>query len=128
MFSRIVVANSDSSTRGHVVDRLSEQPDFDVVGVAGTVAETIDVARLSLANIVVAEMTLSDGSGQEACRRLRSENNQRCGFVVLSGLPVDTNSDTAADVDAFVLKELAGDTLESEIRRVAANLRTTSPH
>lgn len=124
---RLVVVNQHTTARGLLVGRLSGSFDIEVVGVAGTVAGAVAVARSSRADVVLTEAVLPDGSGDEVCRRLRRDDNHGCGCVVLSGLPRLPGTGAAPAVDAFVLKELVGGSLESEIRRVAALVRARVP-
>lgn len=119
----LVLVDGDALVRGFMVDRLSGVADFQVVGVADGVRDAVEVARSCRADVVVAEARLPDGAGDDVCARLRSDGVRDCGCVVSSSLPRRPGRSVPAGVDAFVLKELVGDTLESEIRRVGAASR-----
>ena len=52
---------------------LDRRPEFQVVAEAGTVAESIEMAKRFQPDLVVMDVRLPDGSGIEACREIRAE-------------------------------------------------------
>ncbi len=54
---------------------VSRQEGLSVVAEAGTVAEAVEKARESVPDVVVMDIRLPDGSGIEACRDIRDEND-----------------------------------------------------
>lgn len=120
---RVVVVDGDDRGREMLVDRLQRVADIVVVGDERSIAGAVAMIHSSGAEVVIAEASLSDGSGDEICRRLRVEGH-RCGCVLLAGLPPRRDGSALVGVDAVVLKEVVGDTLEREIRRVGAAVRS----
>ncbi len=120
---RVVVLEGDDRSRQMLIDRLEQIDGIVVVGDGRSVAGALAIVRASGAEVVIADARLADGSGDEVCRRLRIEG-QRCGCVLLAGLPPRRDGSTMVGVDAVVLKELVGDTLEREIRTVGAAVRS----
>ena len=70
---RLLVVDDHEVVRQGLVALLDRRDGFEVVAQAGTVAESIDQARLHLPDIVVMDVRLPDGSGIEACREIRAE-------------------------------------------------------
>lgn len=120
---RVVVVDHDETSRRLLVDRLSHAAGIEVVGDVGIAADSLAVARSGDAEVVVANGFLADGSADHFFRCLRRDG-YRSGCVVLAGLPRSPDAGPTADIDAFVLKELVGDNLEREIRRVGAAVRS----
>src|SRR6266480_2102878 len=70
---RLLVVDDHEVVRQGLVAMLDRRPGFEVVAQAGSVAESIDQARLHQPDIVVMDVRLPDGSGIEACREIRAE-------------------------------------------------------
>ncbi len=70
---RLLVVDDHEVVRQGLVALLDRRDGFEVVAQAGTVAESIDQARLHQPDIVVMDVRLPDGSGIEACREIRAE-------------------------------------------------------
>ena len=70
---RLLVVDDHEVVRQGLVALLDRRDGFEVVAQAGTVAESIEQARLHLPDIVVMDVRLPDGSGIEACREIRAE-------------------------------------------------------
>ena len=70
---RLLVVDDHEVVRQGLVALLDRREGFAVVAQAGTVAESIEQARLHRHDIVVMDVRLPDGSGIEACREIRAE-------------------------------------------------------
>src|SRR5437660_4249692 len=70
---RVLVVDDHEVVRQGLVALLDRRPGFEVVAQAGSVAESIEQARLHQPDIVVMDVRLPDGSGVEACRAIRDE-------------------------------------------------------
>jgi two-component system response regulator DevR len=70
---RLLVVDDHEVVRQGLVALLDRREGFEVVAQAGTVAESIEQARLHRPDIVVMDVRLPDGSGIEACREIRAE-------------------------------------------------------
>ncbi len=70
---RLLVVDDHEVVRQGLVALLDRREGFEVVAQAGTVAESIEQARIHEPDIVVMDVRLPDGSGIEACREIRAE-------------------------------------------------------
>src|SRR5215216_5169017 len=70
---RLLVVDDHEIVRQGLVAMLGRKPGFQVVAEAGTVAESIEMARRFRPDLVVMDVRLPDGSGVEACREIRAE-------------------------------------------------------
>jgi two-component system response regulator DevR len=116
---RIFLVDDHEIVRRGISDLFEDEPDFEVVGEAGSVGEAM--ARVSgiSANVAVLDVRLPDGSGVELCRELRSR------YPDLNCLMLTSYADDEALFDAimagasgFVLKQVLGTDLIKAVRTV----------
>ena len=69
---RILLVDDHEIVRKGLRSLLDAEPDLDVVGEAGTVADALRRVGYDSPDIVVLDVRLPDGSGVEACRDIRS--------------------------------------------------------
>ena len=69
----LLVVDDHEVVRQGLVALLGRRPEFQVVAEAGTVAESIEMAKRFQPDLVVMDVRLPDGSGIEACREIRAE-------------------------------------------------------
>lgn len=72
----------------HVVMRtalrlLLEQEQYEIIGEAGSMQESIEQARKLVPDLILMDITLPDGSGVEATRRI-CEENPSCKVIALT--------------------------------------------
>src|SRR5690606_16537328 len=60
--------------RRGVRELLESEPDFVVVGEAGTIADALPRVAATTPDVAVLDVRLPDGNGVELCRELRSEH------------------------------------------------------
>lgn len=98
---------------------LSGQPDFEVTGRAGTVAEATEALRELRPGLVLVDLRLPDGDGTQV---LEAASRQRWGTyaAVLSAFRTDEDWLSAArhGARAFLLKTEGGIRVLSALRRV----------
>jgi len=70
---RIVVVDDHVILRDGIVSILNAQSDFEVVGVAGTVAGAVEVARASRPDIILMDYGMPDGTGLDATGEILAE-------------------------------------------------------
>jgi DNA-binding NarL/FixJ family response regulator len=106
--------------RRGVADLIDAEDDLRVVGESGTVRGTLGRVAATKPDVVVLDVRLPDGSGIDACREIRSAFPQ---IVCLMLTAYDDESATAAAILAgaagYVVKDIRGQTLVADIRRVA---------
>jgi two-component system, NarL family, response regulator DevR len=69
----LLVVDDHEVVRQGLTAMLDRRPGFQVVAEAGTVAESIEMAKRFQPDVVVMDVRLPDGSGIEACREIREE-------------------------------------------------------
>src|SRR3990172_10032408 len=69
----ILIVDDHEVVRMGLRTLLDRRPGFLVVGEAGTVAESVALARQTQPDVVVMDVRLPDGNGVEACREIREE-------------------------------------------------------
>ena len=118
---RIVLIDDHEVVRAGIRLMLDAQDDMEVVGEAGTVEEGVRRVGYDDPDVVVIDVRLPDGSGVEACRRIRDR------FPAVKALMLTSFADEEALMSAilagaagYVLKRVKGSELVDDIRRVGA--------
>ncbi|MBI4495160.1 MAG: response regulator transcription factor, partial [Chloroflexi bacterium] len=81
-------------------------PHFSVVGEAGNVAQAVAEAHRCQPDVVLMDVRLPDGSGVEACRKIRAERSQTRVVVLTSYADEEAAmASTLAGAAGYLLKE-----------------------
>jgi two-component system response regulator DevR len=110
--------------RRGVAALINAEANLEVVGEAATVAQTFGRVAAVRPDVVVLDVRLPDGSGVDACREIRS------AFPDIACLMLTAYDDESAAEGAvlagaagYVVKDIRGQSLVSDIRRAAAGER-----
>jgi two-component system response regulator DevR len=116
---RLLVVDDHEIVRQGLVALLDRRPGFEVVAQAGSVAESIDQARLHRPDIVVMDVRLPDGSGVEACRAIRAEL-PGTRVIMLTSFPDDEAvlSAIVAGASGYLLKQIRARDLVAALEAV----------
>jgi two-component system, NarL family, response regulator DevR len=116
---RLLVVDDHEIVRQGLVALLDRRPGFEVVAQAGSVAESIDQARLHQPDIVVMDVRLPDGSGVEACRAIRAEL-PATRVIMLTSFPDDEAvlSAIVAGASGYLLKQIRARDLVAALEAV----------
>src|SRR5947208_5157533 len=116
---RVLVVDDHEVVRQGLVALLDRRPGFEVVAQAGSVAESIDQARLHPPDIVVMDRRLPDGSGVEACRAIRDEL-PATRVIMLTSFPDDEAvlSAIVAGASGYLLKQIRARDLVAALEAV----------
>jgi DNA-binding NarL/FixJ family response regulator len=68
--TRILVVDDHVILRDGIVSLLQSQPDFEVVGEAGTIAEALSSVRKTNPDLVLMDYSLPDGTGIDAAKAI----------------------------------------------------------
>ena len=99
---------------------LSDEPDIQVVGEAKTGQEAVDSIDPSITDVAVLDVRLPDMSGVEVCREIRSRYHHIACLMLTSFSDDEAMFDSVmAGAAGYVLKEVRGTDLVSDIRKVA---------
>ena len=116
---RVLVVDDHEVVREGLVAMLDRRPGFQVVAEAGTVAESLEMARKFQPDLVVMDVRLPDGSGIEACREIRAEFPQ-IRVVMLTSYPDEEAvfSAIVAGASGYLLKQVRARDLVSALEAV----------
>jgi DNA-binding NarL/FixJ family response regulator len=99
---------------------LNRRDGMTVVGEAGTVEQSIEVAASVRPDVVVMDLRLPDGSGIEACREIRSELPDTKVIMLTSYADQEAvMSSILGGASAYLLKQTRGSQLAEAIEGVA---------
>jgi two-component system response regulator DevR len=125
---RLLVVDDHQVTRLGLCTLLGACPRFEIVGEAGSVAETLDAVTRLKPDLILLDVRLPDGSGIEVCQRLQRMDLEVKVVVLTSFADDDLVFDAiAAGADGYLLKEIHGDNLIQAIQDVAAGKSILDP-
>src|SRR3954464_10387278 len=104
--TRVVLVDDHELIRQGLRRAFEAQPDFEVVGEAGTVAEALATIAELTPDVAVLDVKLPDGGGLDVARSLRS-SQPGLGIVMLTMYAGDDHLFGALDAgaSAFVAKD-----------------------
>ncbi|MES4908785.1 MULTISPECIES: response regulator transcription factor [unclassified Streptomyces] len=125
---RVFLLDDHEVVRRGLHDLLDAEPDIEVVGDAGTVAQALARGPALRPDVAILDVRLPDGNGVTVCRELRS------GMPRLACLMLTSFDDDDALLDAimagaagYVLKQIKGSDLVSAVRTVASGQSMLDP-
>ena len=114
---KILIVDGHDIVRKGLAMLISRQKDLSVVAEAGTIAEALEKARAFIPDIVVMDIRLPDGSGIEACRDIRDENNKVKVLILTSYEGEAVVGSVLAGASGYLLKELHSQEIVDAIRK-----------
>ena len=116
---KIVIVDDHVLFREGLASILRVEPDIQVVGLAGSVQETIDLIKTVESDIILMDFNLPDGTGAEASRRILQEH-PRCKIVFLTMSDKDEDMFAAirSGAKGYLLKNLSPSKLVTSLRAV----------
>ncbi len=126
---RMLIVDDHAVVRQGLRMVLELQPEFQVVGEAGTGAQALALCWESRPDLVLLDLTLPDISGVEVARQLR-QSCPESRILVLSAVQDAAQVYKAVDagVDGYVLKEITPSELAQAVRQVAGGQAYLHPH
>ncbi len=125
---RVLIVDDHTVVRLGLRTLLSHTAGFRVVGEAQTVAEAVQLNEQTRPDVVLMDVRLPDGSGVEACRRIKADHPDTRVVMLTS------YSDEEAIVGAvmagasgYLLKQADAERLTQSIRDAAAGDSTLDP-
>ncbi len=118
---RVLIADDHALFRRGLVELLSEEPDFILVGEARSGPEVVQLSYKVQADIILMDVHMPGGNGVEAVQSLkRTTSNVRVLMLTISNNDEDLLNAIRAGADGYLLKSAEPDELCTAIRRVAA--------
>ncbi|WP_353815940.1 response regulator [Agromyces sp. SYSU T00266] len=119
--TRVFLVDDHEIVRRGVAQLLDREPDLEVVGEAGTVAQALARIEATSPDVAVLDMRLPDGDGIDLCRELRSRHPE-LACLILTAYDDDQAAMSAvlAGAAGYVLKNVRGTTIVEDVRKVAS--------
>ena len=73
--ARVLIVDDHPAVREGIVSRISRQPDLIVCGEAATVAEALRLVETTQPDVVVIDISLTEGNGIDLIKRIRSRDS-----------------------------------------------------
>ncbi len=125
---RLVLVEDHASFRQTLAFVFDQEPDFDVVAQAGSLAEARRVMRGREADLGVIDLTLPDGEGVELIEDLREINPHFAALVLTASLDeLDHARAVEAGAAGVLHKSADVDEILNSTRRLAAGETLLSP-
>jgi len=124
---RLLLVDDHEVVRIGLRTLLNNEPDMEVVGEAGTVAEAIRMCDQLRPDVVLLDVRLPDGSGIDACRIICRQCHGQA--LILTSYADDDLVVEAVNAGAagYVLKQIGGEELLRAIRAVGAGDAVLDP-
>lgn len=114
---KVLVVDDHILFREGLVSLLRNQPDFDVLGEAGTVREAISQAALLKPDLILLDFTLPDGNGLEATEAILAlDPNVKIVFLTVHESDDRLFSAVRAGARGYLLKNLSVSNLLASLR------------
>ena len=121
MTIRVFLLDDHEIVRTGLRTLLEATDDLEVVGEAGTSAEALSRIPALHPDVAVLDVRLPDGSGVEVCRDIRSQLPTTACIMLTSYADDEALfASIMAGSSGYVLKQVGGNSLVDDIRRVAA--------
>jgi DNA-binding NarL/FixJ family response regulator len=116
---RILIVDDHNLFREGLAAIIQEDPDIDVVGLAGTVQDAVDAARELKPDIVLMDFGLPDGSGAEATRQIVQEYPDcKVVFMTMSERDEDLLAAIRSGAVGYLMKDMTPSKLKATLRSV----------
>ncbi|WP_093799987.1 response regulator transcription factor [Streptomyces sp. Wb2n-11] len=124
----VFLVDDHEVVRRGVHELLTVEDDIEVVGEAGTAAESLVRIVATRPDVAVLDVRLPDGSGVEVCREVRSQNEDIKCLMLTSFSDDEALFDAImAGASGYVLKAIRGNELLAAVRDVAAGKSLLDP-
>ena len=120
MTIRVFLLDDHEIVRTGLRSLLESTDDLEVVGEAGTVAEALSRIPALRPDVAILDVRLPDGSGVEVCRDIRAQMPTTACIMLTSYADDEALfASIMAGSSGYVLKQVGGNSLVDDVRRVA---------
>ena len=128
MTIRVFLLDDHEIVRTGLRALLESTDDLEVVGEAGTVAEAMSRIPALQPDVAILDVRLPDGSGVEVCRDIRAQLPGTACIMLTSYADDEALfASIMAGSSGYVLKQVGGNSLVDDVRRVAAGQSLLDP-
>lgn len=125
---RVYLLDDHEVVRQGIRALLSDQPDIEVVGEAGTGAEALAGAAAARPHVAILDVRLPDGDGVTVCRELRNQVPDLACLMLTSFADDDALLQAVlAGAAGYLLKEVRGTGIVEAVRTVAGGQSLLDP-
>ena len=126
---RIFLVDDHEIVRRGIAELVEFEPDLEVVGEAGSVAEAMAQIPYRQVDVAVLDIRMPDGNGVELCRELRSRQ-PGLNCLMLTSYADDEALFNAimAGASGFLLKQVLGNDLVNTLRTVGSGGSLLDPN
>jgi DNA-binding NarL/FixJ family response regulator len=118
---RVFLLDDHEVVRAGLRSLIESEEDIAIVGEAGTVESALVRIPLAKPDVAILDVRLPDGSGIEVCRQVRSDHPEIACLMLTSYADDEALlAAVMAGAAGYVLKQVAGTDLVSDIRKVGA--------
>jgi two-component system, NarL family, response regulator DevR len=118
---KVFLVDDHEVVRRGLIDLLGADPDLDVVGEAGSVAEAMVRIPAASPDVAVLDVRLPDGNGIELCRDLLSRMPELRCLILTSYTSDEAMLDAIlAGASGYVVKDIKGMELARAVKEVGA--------
>lgn len=116
---KLIIVDDHSLFRNGLATLFTSQPDFEVVGEAGTIRDALSLVESRRPDLVLMDLGLSDGSGIDAIPKML-QIKQDIHIVILTIHGSDENAFAAIRLGAkgFLIKDISAPALLSALRHL----------
>jgi two-component system response regulator DevR len=122
--TRVFLVDDHEIVRRGIADLVEAERDLEVVGEAGDMKQALARIAATRPEVAVLDVRLPDGNGIDLCREIRSRHPE-IACLILTAYDDDeaVRSAVLAGAAGYVVKDIRGQALVEDIRRVAAGKR-----
>jgi two-component system, NarL family, response regulator DevR len=125
---RVLIVDDHRVVRAGIAAILAENRAFEVAGEAGSIAEALTLCKELRPDLVLLDLRLPDGSGVEACRRIKSAAPATKVVALTSFADEALVFETVASgADGYLLKDSNDQSLISSLLAVHAGGQVLAP-
>jgi len=126
---RVFLVDDHELVRSGLKGFFDPEPDLEVVGEAGSVAEALAFVDRARPDVLIVDLRLPDGDGVELCREIRSRHPEATVMILTSfGDDAALVEAILAGASGYVLKTTRREELLDAVRRVAAGQSLLDPN
>jgi len=128
MTIRVFLLDDHEIVRTGLRSLLESTDELEVVGEAGTVAEALARIPALRPDVAILDVRLPDGSGVEVCRDIRAQMPETACIMLTSYADDEALfASIMAGSSGYVLKQVGGNSLVDDVRRVAGGESLLDP-
>jgi DNA-binding NarL/FixJ family response regulator len=117
---KLMIVEDHVIMREGLISLLAKQPDFEVVGEAGTVAQAISMSRELKPDLILMDFGLPDGTGLDATREILAESpDTNIVFLTVHEADDDLFAAIRSGAKGYLLKNIAVSKMVNALRGMA---------